>query len=836
MRNTISTLFITACLLFLQWNTTQAQAPEKWTTSDIQHALKKLNVVGTALLVAAHPDDENQRVISYFANEKGLRTAYLSLTRGDGGQNLIGPEIRELLGVLRTNELVQARSVDGGEQLFSRANDFGYSKNPAETFATWNKEEVLGDVVWAMRKFRPDIVINRFNHDTKRKTHGHHTGSAILSVEAFDLVNDKTAYPEQLKHVEPWQPHRIFFNTSWWFYGSREKFAEADKTNLVSFDAGVYYPLIGKSNTEIASEARSMHKCQGFGSTGDRGSMAEYLEYIKGEKPADNDPLSGINTSWSRLKGGQAIGKILASVRDNFDANNPSTSVPKLLEALKLIQNLEDDYWKEVKTKDIKEVIKACLGMYLEAVASDYSATRGQEIELSMEAINRSDAPVTLKSVQYLPMNLDSSLNTKLEKNQSVEFTKTLKIPANMPSTSPYWLNKEASLGMYSVPDQTLRGLPNTPRQFRVRYVLDIAGTAVEYETEVVFKKNDPVKGETYRPFEVIPPVSVAIAEKVFLYPNDEAQMVKVVVKAGKENAAGVITLEVPEGWKTRIEAFKYDLQQKGEEKTFEFELIPPKNQSVGEITAIAKVSGTMEPFSDEMIVMEYDHIPTQTILMPATSKVVRVDLKKKGEKIGYIMGAGDAIPESLEQIGYEVTLLEEKDIEAEKMAQFDAVIVGIRAFNTVDALKFKNKELMQYVKDGGTVMVQYNTSHRLVTQDIAPYPLKLSRDRVAVEESEVRFLKPEHPVLNTPNKITSADFDGWVQERGLYFPTEWDDNFEAILSSNDPNEEPLDGGLLVAKYGEGYYVYSGYSWFRELPAGVPGAYRLFANLISIGK
>ncbi|MFK7907150.1 MAG: hypothetical protein AB8B69_18585, partial [Chitinophagales bacterium] len=371
--------------------------------------------------------------------------------------------------------------------------------------------------------------------------------------------------------------------------------------------------------------------------------------FINGEKPADNDPLWGINTNWSRLKRGAAIGKILASVRDNFDANDPSMSVPKLLEAFKLIQKLEDNYWREVKTKDIKEVIKACLGMYLEAAASDYSATKGQTIELSMEAINRSDAPVTLKSVQYLPMGLDSSVNTQLEKNQGFSFSKSLKIPTNMPSTTPYWLNKDASLGMYSVPDQTLRGLPSTPRQFRVKYVLDIAGTAIDYETEVVFKKNDPVKGETYRPFEFIPPVSVAIAEKVFLYPNDEAQIVKVVVKAGKENAAGVITLEIPEGWKTRIEAFKYDLQQKGEEKTFEFELIPPKNQSVGEIKKKKKISGTMEPFSDEMIVMEYDHIPTQTILMPATSKVVRVDLKKKGEKIGYIMGAGDAIPESLE-------------------------------------------------------------------------------------------------------------------------------------------------------------------------------------------
>lgn len=836
MKYSIKTILLLLTCLFLQWSTTQAQAPKKWTSTDIQKALQKLNVVGTALFVAAHPDDENQRVISYFANEKGLRTAYLSLTRGDGGQNLIGPEIRELLGVIRTNELLMARSIDGGEQMFSRANDFGYSKNPEETFATWNKKEVLGDVVWAMRKFRPDIVINRFNHDTKRKTHGHHTGSAILSVEAFDLVGDKNSYPEQLEHVAPWQPKRIFFNTSWWFYGSREKFAEADKSNLVSIDAGVYYPLIGKSNTEIASEARSMHKCQGFGSIGDRGSMAEYLEFIKGEKIENKDPLSGINTSWSRLKGGQDIGKILASVADNFDALNPSGSVPKLLEAMKLIENLEDDYWREVKSKDIKEVIKACLGLYLEAVANDYSITSGETVTLSMEAINRSEAPVKLKSVQYLPFKMDSTLEVALDQNQAIEFKKKIPIRQGMPYTHPYWLNDKASLGMYHVANQKDRGVPTTPRKFAVRFTLEVAGTPIDYEVEVVYKKKDPVKGETYRPFEFIPPVSVALAEKVYLYPNDEAQTLKVVVKAGRENVAGVLEIERPKDWKLEPLAAKFNLQQKGQEKTFEFKLYPPKDQSVTQIKAVAKVEGENQTFSNEMVVMEYDHIPTQTVLMPAVAKAVRVDLQKKGEKIGYIMGAGDAIPESLEQIGYSVTLLEEKQIEAKNMAQFDAVILGIRAFNTVDGLKFKNKELMEYVKQGGTVMVQYNTSHRLVTKDIAPYELKLSRDRVSVEESEVRFLKPEHPVLNTPNKITAADFEDWVQERGLYFPNEWDENFEAILSSNDPNEDPKDGGLLVAKYGEGYYIYSGYSWFRELPAGVPGAYRIFANLISLGQ
>ena len=811
-----------------------AQKPEKPTSADIHDDIKRLNVLASALYVAAHPDDENTRLIAYLSNELRVNTAYLSLTRGDGGQNLIGTEIRELLGVIRTQELLGARRVDGGQQFFSRANDFGYSKNPDETLKIWNKEEVLADAVWAIRNFKPDVVINRFSHDSGRRTHGHHTSSAILSYEAFDLVGDPKAYPDQLKHVEPWQPKRLFFNTSWWFFGSREKFAKADKSRMLSVDVGVYYPLKGKSNTEIAAESRSMHRCQGFGSTGTRGSQSEYLQLLKGDMPSNKEDIfEGINTTWTRLEGGAPIGQLINQVENNFDYSNPSASVPQLLNAYKMIKTLPDGYWKRIKLKDIKSVIQACMGLFLEAVAEDHSVAPGESVSVKVEMINRSKVNATVKSLSFFPENIDTTLNLKLENNEANRYDQKVNFYGQMQATSPYWLNDPASLGMYTVNNQLLRGKPETPRSASVRCVMNIDGIEIPYSLDVVYKKNDPVMGETYRPFEILPPVTANISEKVYVFANDEPKRVEVLVRAGKEAIAGQLALNCPEGWRVEPAQHAFDLEQKGKEIRLSFKVYPSKNQSEGEVRAIAKIDG--KEYDKELILIEYEHIPTQSILRPSAAKVVRVDLKRMGQNIGYLMGAGDEIPVSLEQIGYQVTELDVKSMTAERLKGFDAVILGIRAFNTVDRLKFQKDELMEYVEKGGTVIVQYNTAHRLVTKDLAPYPVKLSRGRVTVEEAEIRVLKPEHHVLNYPNKITSKDFDGWVQERGLYFPEEWDENFEAILSSNDPNEPALDGGLLVAKYGEGYYVYTGYSWFRQLPAGVPGAYRLFTNLISVG-
>lgn len=815
----------------------RAQAPEKLTSAEIHEAIKKLNFLGSALYVAAHPDDENTAMISYLSNEVKANVAYLSLTRGDGGQNLIGPEIRELLGIIRTQELLAARRIDGGNQMFTRANDFGYSKNPEETLKIWDKDKILSDVVWGIRKWRPDVIINRFDHRTPGRTHGHHTSSAMLSVEAFDLVNDPNAYPEQLKYVDTWQPRRLFFNTSWWFYGSREAFEKADKSKLMSIDVGVYYPALGKSNNEIAAESRSMHKCQGFGSSGSRGSDMEYLEILEGDLPEGKESLfEGINTTWSRVEGGAPIGKILNRVEQEFRHDNPGASVPDLIRAYKLIRSLPEGYWKRVKLQEIKEVITACMALYLEVTADSYSATPGEWVELDIEATNRSKVDLVLESMTILPHQKDSTLRLKLPYNQANRFSTRVMLPEDIDYTNPYWLNKEGSLGTYKVEDQQLRGLPETPRSFKVAFRLDVDGTPLTVEREVVYKRTDPVDGEVFRPFEIIPPVAANLPEKVVLFANQDAKEVSVLVKAGKPDLSGSISLELPQGWRAEPESIPFELKLKGEEKRVVFELYPPVEQSEGYLRPVVELDGHL--YHKELVLIEYPHIPTQTVIQDAKARVVKVNLEKKGNRIGYVMGAGDEIPTSLEQIGYEVTLLEDRDMTVDNLKQYDAVIMGIRAYNTQDRLQFHQNKLLEYVRQGGTMIVQYNTTRGLVIpmNDIGPYPLKISRDRVAVEEAEVRFLQPEHPVLNYPNKITQKDFEGWVQERGLYFPDEWDDNYQAILSSNDPGEPARDGGLLVTEYGDGYFVYSGYSWFRELPAGVPGAFRLFANLISLGK
>ncbi|WP_047545612.1 PIG-L family deacetylase [Psychroserpens sp. Hel_I_66] len=821
-------------LFFFTTSLLLAQQPKRPTASEIHESIKKLNFLGSVLYVAAHPDDENTRLISYMSNEVKARTAYLSLTRGDGGQNLVGPEIRELLGVIRTQELLAARRTDGGEQLFTRANDFGYSKHPDETLAIWNKDEVLSDVVLAIRKFQPDVIINRFDHRSPGSTHGHHTSSAMLSVEAFDLVGDKSAYSNQLKTVDTWQPQRLFFNTSWWFYGSQENFDKADKTNLLDIDTGVYFPSSGLSNPEIAALSRSQHKSQGFGSTGSRGTQIEYIELIKGDLPTDKSNIfDGIDTSWNRIEGGKAIGDILYSVQKNYDFRNPSASLPELMRAYKAIQDLKNDHWKTVKTSEIKDIIAACAGLYLEATANTNHATAGSTVDLNIEVINRSDSNITLSSITN-PNGIKIEKNLKLDNNTDFDFKETLKISDNEQVSTPYWLTKNGTLGMYKVEDKSLIGKPETPQNLNITFHLNIENVVIPFTRPIVYKTNDPVKGEVYKPFEIIPEVSAKISEKVIILDSDQQRDIEVLVQAGRDNIDGYVEIAHPNDWSVFPEKQKVNIDVKGQAKRLIFTVVPPKNQSEGLLTPMVHIGDKV--YTKELIEMDYDHIPYQTVLLPSESKIVRLDIEKRGQLIGYIEGAGDVVPESLKQIGYEVAILKPEDISAENLKRFDAVVVGIRAYNTVEDLKFKQQLLFDYVAQGGNMIVQYNTSRGLKFDNIAPYDLKLSRDRVTDENADVRLLATTHEVLNFPNKITEKDFEGWTQERGLYFPDEWSSEFTSILSMNDVGETPKTGSLLVARHGEGYYVYTGLSFFREFPAGVSGAYRLFANMLSLGK
>lgn len=831
----IKKLFFLLILVISSASCLLAQKPTSPSSGDIFSALEKLKVLGSVLYIAAHPDDENTRLISYFSNHDKANTTYLSLTRGDGGQNLLGSEIQEELGVIRTQELLMAREIDGGNQLFSRANDFGYSKSPEETFAIWDKEKVLADVVWAIRTVKPDVIINRFDHRTPGRSHGHHTASAMLTLEAYKMASDHSKFSKQLDFTDVWKPARLFMNTSWWFYGSRENFEKSDKSNLMSVDIGVFYPLIGKSNTEIAAEARSMHKCQGFGSVGTRGSELEYLEILEGSMPENKKNIfEGINTSWTRVQGGKPIEIKINTILQSFDFTNPSKSVPALVQLLDMIENIEDQHWKKIKSEELKEIISRCAGLYLESSTEDAALfTPGENIRIINELINRSNTNITLKKVSFMPWGIDSSFHLKLENNIGTVFEKSLQIPADQEDSSPYWLKAKGTAGLYRVNDQTLIGKAESEPPLSVVFTLEIEDKEIQLTRFINFKKRDPIIGALYKPVEIIPAVSVKLEQEVYIFADTAPKTIQVRLRAGNAGIKGTLKLTIPENWTVSPDSITVTMDQKGEESIFSFELFPPESQEENFIVPSFRIGD--KTYTKKLTVLEYDHIHTQAVVMDATAKIVKIDLLKKGENIAYIMGAGDQIPDNLRQVGYQVSIIPENEIGDTDFTTFDAVIMGVRAYNTVESLKFHQKKLLEYVKTGGTMIVQYNTSRGLVTEDLGPYPITLGRGRVSDENAEVRMINPESILLQYPNKITSEDFKGWIQERGLYFPEKYDERYAVCLSSNDPGENAMDGGMLITNYGEGYYIYSAYSWFRELPAGVPGAYRIFANMISVG-
>lgn len=808
----------TSIFIFLISIITFAQAPQKLSSVEIYEQVQKLNFLGKVLYVAAHPDDENTKLITYFSNHYHAQTAYLSLTRGDGGQNLIGTELREKLGAIRTQELLAARRIDGGEQFFTRANDFGFSKEPNETFAIWNKNEVMEDVIQVIETFRPDIIVNRFSHNTPGTTHGHHTASAMLSLEAYDLVK--------------YQPKRIFFNTSWWFYGSQEAFDAADKSKLLAINSNVYYPLKGKSNNEIAALSRSQHKCQGFGTLGSRGDETEYLELLKGNLPSNTNLFEGIDTSWNRVKGGNEIGKLLYEIEKNFNFGNPSIHIPNLIKAYDLIQKLEDSHWKEIKSKQIIKIIEACSGLFMEALADTETITKDSKFNLQLEVINRSQSNVKLISVNALNIKNETQ-NKPLKNNEKVNFQfKDVEVGNAVDYSNLFWLKEQQTEGMYQVSDKSIRILPEVSTSFPVIFTIEIEGKTIEFVKNICYKFNNPDDGETYVPFTILPEFTSTIESKVLIFNSTQPKEISVKVKAHKANASGKLSIVIPQDWKIEPKEIPFSIDAKNEERKFSFKIYPSKPEITTKLVAqIATSNGTLDK---ELITIQYPHIPKQTILITSAAKAVKLDIATKGKNIGYIMGAGDEVNKNLENLGFQVTNLNPNEITAENLKSYDAIILGIRAFNVVDELKFKNKILFDYVFNGGNVIVQYNTTNNLITKEIAPYNLELSRDRVTDENAKVTFLTTNHKVLNQPNKINEKDFTGWVQEQGLYYPNKWSSEFIPILASNDEGETPKKGALLIAKHGKGNYIYTGLSFFRELPEGVSGAYRLLSNIIAL--
>ncbi len=817
-------------LMLAKGITAFSQTNQPLNSAEIVQALKKLNTVGSVLYVAAHPDDENTRLLAYLANEKKVRTGYLSLTRGDGGQNLIGKEQGEPLGLIRTQELLAARRIDGAEQFFTRANDFGFSKNPEETFSIWNKDSILSDVVLAIRRFKPDVIVCRFP-TTGEGGHGHHTASAILAVEAFDAAADPKRFPEQLKYTEVWQAKRIFWNT--FNFGTTNTTAP----NQLKIDVGVYNPLLGKGYGEIAAESRSSHKSQGFGSARSRGSGLEYFKLLKGDS-AKTDLLEGISTSWSRLKGQEKIQKMIDDCIKKFNPQLPENSIPELVAIYKQIQLLDENntvlkYWKKQKLKETETILLACSGLWLEATAADYTGIPGQDVTITAQAVNRNNSVVKLNSISFLQQT-DSTTALTLKTNELYTFKHKEKLPEAMAFSNPYWLNEKHEIGTYHIADAALIGKPENDAAAKVLFKISIQDLNLTVERGLTYKYTDPVKGEIYRPFEVLPPATVNIPEKVFVFTDAVPKSIFITVKANTANVSGTLSLKGTDGWNISIKNPEFKLASKNDEAIIEAVISAAKGARDGKMDASVSING--KSYNKSIRRMDYDHIPYQFILSDAEAGLVNIDLKKTGINIGYIAGAGDDVPAALKQIGYNVTVLTDELLSNENLSKYNAIVSGVRAYNTNDRLQVHYTRLMDYVKNGGNLIVQYNTNNRIgpVAAKIGPYPFTIARDRVTNEKADVTFSNAKHSALNFPNVITQKDFDGWIQERGIYFATEIDKQYETVLTMNDPNEKPSDGSLIIGKYGKGNFVYTGLVFFRELPAGVPGAYRLFVNLLSL--
>lgn len=788
--------------------------------------VEKLNRLGRVLYIAAHPDDENTAFLAFSARGWQYRTAYLSLTRGEGGQNLIGSEQGEWMGLIRTQELLAARRIDGAEQYFSRVIDFGFTKTSAETLQKWDREKVLGDVVYHIRRFQPDIIVLRFS-GTPRDGHGQHQASSILGREAFAAAADPARFPDL---GAPWQAKRLLLNLPS-FTPAMVKESEA-LPNKLTLDIGVYDPVIGQSFGEIAGISRSQHRSQAMGWRQEPGRMREFFQVIGGA-PAEKDLFEGIDTTWARVPGSAKAAALLSQAARQLDDRAPAAIVPVLLEARRELAKLTGPYVAE-KRAAIDEAIATAAGLYLDASATKYHAIAGQPVDVALTAINRSDLNITLVSAAI--NGAATAVNKPLSRGQAVSEVVTAQMPAA--PTQPYWLARPKSDAAYAIDDRRVLDQPDGPVALTAVFQLTVNGEPLSVTLPVRHRYVDRIYGELTRPVLAVPPAVVNIAEKAIVFPNKNAREVAVQVTA-MAAAKGDVKLNLPAGWSVQPATRAFSLNAT-EQQTVTFTVTPPAAEQTATLKAEAIVDG--HSYGLAMTTVDYPHIPPQSAFTPAESKLVRVDVAITSKRVGYIMGSGDEVPRALEQLGCTVTLLTKEALAQDDLSKYDAIVAGVRAFNTRADVRANARRLHQYAENGGTLVVQYNVmeggfmgGNPKLLEGIGPYPITLSAGRVTVEDSPVEFTAT-HRLMQFPNKITNRDFDGWVQERGLYFASAFDPKYETLFLMHDPGEKPMNGGTLYAKYGKGAYVFTPLSWFRQLPAGVPGAYRIFANFLSAGS
>ena len=849
----------------------------------LSQALDRLRYTSRVMFVAAHPDDENSGVLPYVSRGLHARTALLTLTRGEGGQNLIGPDLFEALGLIRTGEMMAAGEYYGVQQFFTRAFDFGFSISPTETLEKWGKEAVLSDMVRAIRRFRPQVMVSVWSGD-KSDGHGHHQAAGLLAREAFHAAGDPERFPEQIRGgLTPWKVQKFY-----------SRVGEKQQPTL-RINAGEYVPLLGTSYQEVASRGYASHRSQGSGDaySAPGARMFQYrLAFPEGRVDSgflDDVPIRLVDLARfadhnpadrQRVSGELAqIEALIAKAREQLQSHSSGTEGYLLrgLEKVRVLrESLRDtptkssesralDFFLAESERDFEKALELSTGIHFEVLANDLDVTPGQSFSVTASVVNRSSKTIEIQQVllesqwkhqlreahvQPLPPHgkLDLAVSSALavvplppNETLSLEFSVT--VPADEKPSTPLWKRNNKQDALYVVSDETRLNDPLIlpPLSARLEYRLE--GTPLRLNRAVEYLDSDPFKGTRKIPLLIVPPVRIEATPALQLVslssPGSSRELQVNVVNNTPGALTGTLSLKPPSGWTCVLNQAALGFAKEGEVSAFKFVAVAGKETKPGRdaFEVIATVKD--QEINQSYRLYSVADLWRLSLYRKATSEVVALDFKLPAKlRVAYIMGAGDRVPDALVQMGLPVKLLEASDLAAGDLRQYDCIIAGVRAYDVREDLIANNARVLDYVKQGGVFVVQYNRREPWNKEQHGPYPARIASndDRVTDENAPVAILDPGHPVFNFPNKITLLDFDGWVQERGLYFVQDRDPRFKPLLASGDAGRKPLDGGLLVANYGSGKYILTSYAWFRQLPEGVPGAIRIFANLISLGR
>jgi LmbE family N-acetylglucosaminyl deacetylase len=870
-------------LVILVLTATATQPPEDRGAMGLAQALNRLDVVASVLHTGAHPDDENSALLSWLSRGQGARTAYLSITRGDGGQNLLGTELFEDLGVIRTEELLAARRLDGAQQFFTPEYEFGFSKTAEEGLQKWGHDKVLGDFVRVIRQFRPEIIVSRFT-GTPADGHGHHQIAGIITQEAFKAAADPNLYPE---YGKPWQAKKLYLNGGGrggqgqgqaqgqaQGRGQAQGQAPAQAQGRgqaqgqgqpqaqpqppgITINVGEFDLTLGRSYSEIAAEGRSLHRSQSQGAAQNKGPNNTGLQLVqKSVDVADTaalfdgviykiKDLSQLDTSITADV--TDLQTRITAIRQKVNLLRPAEIVPDLTASLQLLQRIRGKSTNEhvqfllnQKEADFQEAIRLASGLVLDVIAADETVIPGQTFNLTVSVIN--GGPLILpvpKITTDLPAGWTAAAQRttgSLQPGQKLDEVFSITVPANAEFTQPYWLKQPRQGDRFVWPAGSAVNMPFDPPLLETHAEIEYNGIAISMEQPAQFRRTDGMLGEQRSLLKVVPALSVRVSPDIAVIPlvgNHKKEFSVTVENQNTTAAETEVRLVIPAGWSVEPATRTLKFTRQGELATAQFMVTAPATAGNFKVQAIAR-TGNQE-FKTGYTPIAYPHIETRYVYSAAESKAEVFDVKSLVTSVGYVEGAGDKIPEALQQLGVKVTKLTSDDLANGDLSRFPAIVLGVRAYGVREDLVAYNKRILDYVSNGGTLIVQYNRAGETQRNQFGPYPFTINDNgRVTKEEAPVKILNPALQLFNVPNRISSSDFDGWVQERGNYFLSAWDPKYTPLLESADPNEQPQQGGMVMAKVGKGTYVYTGYGFFRQLPDGVPGAYRLFANLISI--